>query len=65
MVEKQALVTPKLGGVDFVAAQRHEVETVFFWQMRRCANVLSLPDIEIIFSDIVAAFDRQHPVAAE
>ncbi|WP_395853516.1 hypothetical protein [Cystobacter fuscus] len=58
-------MTPKLGGVDFVAAQRREVETVLFWQMRRCANVLSLSEIEIIFSDIVAAFDRQHPVVAK
>ncbi|WP_187345270.1 hypothetical protein [Cystobacter ferrugineus] len=58
-------MTPKLGEVDFVAAQRREIETVFYWQMRRCANVLSLPDIEIIFSDIVAAFDRQHPVVAK
>jgi hypothetical protein len=64
-VETQAVVTPKAPGVDFVAAHLREVETILFWQMRRCEGVLSLPNLEIIFSDIVVAFDRQRPTVAK
>jgi hypothetical protein len=60
-VETRASLTPKLPGVDFARAHLQEVQTALFWQIRRCDGFLSLPDLEIIFSEIVAAFDRQRP----
>ncbi|MFY0576166.1 hypothetical protein ACN28S_18985 [Cystobacter fuscus] len=60
-VETRASLTPKLPGVDFARAHLQEVQTALFWQMRRCDGFLSLPDLEIIFSEIVAGFDRQRP----
>jgi hypothetical protein len=57
--EAQAVFTPTPEGVDYIAVRRREVDAAFFWQMRLCENFRSLPELELVVSDILAAFERQ------
>ncbi|ATB40322.1 hypothetical protein CYFUS_005771 [Cystobacter fuscus] len=57
--EELAVRTPSPEGVDYIAVRRREVDASFFWQMRLCENFRSLPDIELVVSDILAVFERQ------
>jgi len=54
-----AFKTPSVDGRNFVAERRREIETAFYWQMHICEQFRSLPDIELMFSEIVASFERQ------
>jgi len=56
---EQALNTPRLDGSAPTGARRREVEAVFFWQMRLCEPFRSLPDLELLFSKIIAALEKQ------
>lgn len=58
-LEEQAINTPRIDGRDFLAEHRREIDDVFYWQIRLCNNSGSLPAIEIMFSEIVATFERQ------
>ncbi|ATB40335.1 hypothetical protein CYFUS_005784 [Cystobacter fuscus] len=57
--ETQALNTPRIDGRNFLAEHKGEIDAVFYWQMRLCKNTSSLPPIEVMFSEIVATFERQ------
>ncbi|ATB39350.1 hypothetical protein CYFUS_004794 [Cystobacter fuscus] len=56
---RQAMHTPRLGGVDPIPARRAEVDAVFYWQFGLCEPFRSLPQIELLYSDIAFALDKQ------
>jgi hypothetical protein len=55
----QAAVTPQLGGINPIEARRREVDAVFFWQSRLCASFRSLPQIELLYRNIISALEKQ------
>lgn len=55
----QAMRSPQPGRDELIVARRREVELTFYWQMNRCESFRSLPNIEMLFSEIMAAIERQ------
>jgi hypothetical protein len=55
----QAAVTPQLGGTNPIESRRREVEAVLFWQLRICESFRSLPQLELLYRNIIAALEKQ------
>jgi hypothetical protein len=55
----RAAVPPQLGGINPIEARRREVDAVFFWQSRLCESFRSLPQIELLYRNIISALEKQ------
>ncbi len=55
----QAAFTPQFEGSNPIEARRREVDAVFYWQSRICESFRSLPQIELLYRNIVATLEKQ------
>ena len=57
--KRQAAFTPQVGGINPIEARQREAEAVFYWQSRVCESFRSLPQLEMLYRNIVAALEKQ------